>query len=241
MESYSFIHSFIHSFTMTEQIPVILTSSTQDQTGGQNSPAGSSTEDLEDSVLHFRPHHLRPQDLRHVNSFSSVSSYENSEVDEDENDVERDNTASDSSSPSTLHQANVKTFAPSASSPLAKSHHSRPQEQRPGGGTLLRPAGKAHDWYAGGRVTSHGRWFRDSQNRTLLMRGVNLCGNSKLPTTPNGSTHLNEGFFDHRNVCFLGRPFPRDQADEHFSRLKRWGLTFVRLLVPWEALEHSGP
>ncbi|KAG0196470.1 hypothetical protein BGX33_001603, partial [Mortierella sp. NVP41] len=50
-----------------------------------------------------------------------------------------------------------------------------------------------------------------------------------------------ERFFGHRNVCFLGRPFPRDQADEHFSRLRRWGLTFVRLLVPWEALEHSGP
>ena len=105
----------------------------------------------------------------------------------------------------------------------------------------MRPAGKAHDWYSGGRITSHGRWFRDSQNRTLLLRGVNLCGNSKLPTTPNGSSHLNEGFFDHRNVCFLGRPFPLDQAHEHFSRLQRWGLTFVRMLVPWEALEHSGP
>ncbi|KAI8605323.1 glycoside hydrolase superfamily [Dissophora ornata] len=125
-------------------------------------------------------------------------------------------------------------------SPTAKPR-TRAQDRRPGGGTALRPAGKAHDWYSGGRITSHGRWFRDSQNRTLLLRGVNLCGNSKLPTTPNGSTHLNEGFFDHRNVCFLGRPFARDQADEHFSRLKRWGLTFVRLLVPWEALEHSGP
>ncbi|KAG0088460.1 hypothetical protein BGZ93_010415 [Podila epicladia] len=114
-------------------------------------------------------------------------------------------------------------------------------QRRPGGGTLLRPAGRAHDWYSGGRITSHGRWFRDTQSRTLLLRGVNLCGNSKLPTTPNGSSHLNEGFFDHRNVCFLGRPFPRDQADEHFSRLKSWGMTFVRLLVPWEALEHSGP
>ena len=227
---------------MADQTTMILNSSTKVQTSGQSSPAGSSTEDLEDSVLNFRPHHLRPQDLKHANSFSSVSSYENSEVDEDEdeNEADRDSSSSDPSSPSTLHQANSKTFAPSASSPLAKSH-TRPQEQRPGGGTLLRPAGKAHDWYAGGRVTSHGRWFRDSQNRTLLMRGVNLCGNSKLPTTPNGSSHLNEGFFDHRNVCFLGRPFPRDQADEHFSRLKRWGLTFVRLLVPWEALEHSGP
>ncbi|KAK5799202.1 glycoside hydrolase superfamily [Linnemannia elongata] len=123
----------------------------------------------------------------------------------------------------------------------AVSANTRKGERRPGGGSSLRPAGKAHDWYSGGRITSNGRWFRDSQNRTLLLRGVNLCGNSKLPTTPNGSTHLNEGFFDHRNVCFLGRPFPRDQADEHFSRLRRWGLTFVRLLVPWEALEHSGP
>ncbi|KAK3814736.1 MAG: glycoside hydrolase superfamily [Linnemannia gamsii] len=123
----------------------------------------------------------------------------------------------------------------------APASNARKGERRPGGGSSLRPAGKANDWYSGGRITTNGRWFRDSQNRTLLLRGVNLCGNSKLPTTPNGSTHLNEGFFDHRNVCFLGRPFPRDQADEHFSRLRRWGLTFVRLLVPWEALEHSGP
>ncbi|KAG0280861.1 hypothetical protein BGZ95_008288 [Linnemannia exigua] len=209
-----------------DNAPIVIhnTNSTNDQASDQSSPAESPTEE--------------PQDLRHANSFSSVSSYESSEV--DENEVDRDNAMPDPSSPSTLHQSNQKSFAPSASSPLA-TPHSRPLEQRPGGGTSLRPAGKAHDWYSGGRVTSHDRWFRDSQNRTLLMRGVNLCGSSKLPTTPNGSSHLNEGFFDHRNVCFLGRPFPRDQADEHFSRLKRWGLTFVRLLVPWEALEHSGP
>jgi len=27
----------------------------------------------------------------------------------------------------------------------------------------------------------------------------------------------------------------------HLSRLKNWGFTFIRLIVPWEALEHSGP
>ncbi|KAJ3077100.1 hypothetical protein HDU98_008535 [Podochytrium sp. JEL0797] len=48
-------------------------------------------------------------------------------------------------------------------------------------------------------------------------------------------------FFNHRDVSFIGRPFPLQDADEHFQRLKAWGLTFVRLLVTWEALEHKGP
>ncbi|KAG0302259.1 hypothetical protein BGZ98_007660 [Dissophora globulifera] len=153
--------------------------------------------------------------------------------------IPSDNEKSSSSSEEERAVATINRSSSSRTSPSAAA--TRKNERRPGGGTQMRSAGKAHDWYSGGRITSHGRWFRDSQNRTLLLRGVNLCGNSKLPTTPNGSTHLNEGFFDHRNVCFMGRPFPRDEADEHFSRLKRWGLTFVRLLVPWEALEHSGP
>ncbi|KAF8926614.1 hypothetical protein BGZ58_011050 [Dissophora ornata] len=194
-----------------------------------------------ESDLSFRPHHLRPQG-RHASSFTSLSSYASSESDEDRDGNLR--SSDQLPAAASLEEATGVAIAmpppSSPHSPTAKPR-TRAQDRRPGGGTALRPAGKAHDWYSGGRITSHGRWFRDSQNRTLLLRGVNLCGNSKLPTTPNGSTHLNEGFFDHRNVCFLGRPFARDQADEHFSRLKRWGLTFVRLLVPWEALEHSGP
>ena len=44
-----------------------------------------------------------------------------------------------------------------------------------------------------------------------------------------------------RGVSFIGRPFPLDEADEHFARLQEWGFSFLRLLVPWEAVEHAGP
>ncbi|TPX37623.1 hypothetical protein SmJEL517_g00430 [Synchytrium microbalum] len=82
-------------------------------------------------------------------------------------------------------------------------------------------------------------FFKDSKNRILQLRGVNLSGSCKLPIGK--PSHEPAGFFDDVNITFVGRPFPLDQADEHLSRLRHWGYNFLRYCVTWEAIEHAGP
>ena len=90
-------------------------------------------------------------------------------------------------------------------------------------------------------ITAEGRWFKDEDGRTLILHGVNLSGGSKVPANPPGYTHLTDSLDERRNVSFVGRPFPLEEADDHFGRLAHWGLDFLRLVVTWEALEHEAP
>jgi len=95
-------------------------------------------------------------------------------------------------------------------------------------------------------VANQGAWFRDDQGRRVLLRGINFQAGSKLPAVPadQRGTHMaNAEFTNYQTtpVSFVGRPFAVEEIDFHLGRLRVMGLTVLRFLITWEAVEHEGP
>jgi len=91
------------------------------------------------------------------------------------------------------------------------------------------------------RLRIEGRRFRDSENREVTLRGINVAGDAKCPAEPDLPSHIPENFFEGDDVSFVGRPFSVEEAHTHFSRLKGWGYNTIRYIFTWEAVEHAGP
>jgi hypothetical protein len=48
-------------------------------------------------------------------------------------------------------------------------------------------------------------------------------------------------FEDSLESLFPIFPFEPFRSPNHLARLRNWGITFIRFVVPWEAIEHGGP
>ncbi|KAK3376788.1 glycoside hydrolase family 5 protein [Lasiosphaeria ovina] len=94
---------------------------------------------------------------------------------------------------------------------------------------------------AGFRFTIEDGKFRDAHGRQVILRGINVAGDAKYPNQPDQPSHIPDNFFDGDNVKFTGKPFPKDEAHLHFSRLKRCGYNTIRYVFTWEAIEAAGP
>jgi hypothetical protein len=91
------------------------------------------------------------------------------------------------------------------------------------------------------RLTIDGRTFRDSDNRQVTLRGINVAADAKYPASPDLPSNILDKFFDGDNVSFVGRPFTLEEADMHFARLRHWGYNTIRYIFTWEAIESVGP
>ncbi|CAK7208701.1 hypothetical protein SCUCBS95973_000191 [Sporothrix curviconia] len=83
--------------------------------------------------------------------------------------------------------------------------------------------------------------FKDTLGRQILLRGINVAGDAKLPSSPDMPSHIAQGFFEGDDVNFHQRPFPKEDAHLHFSRLKKMGYNTIRYVFTWEAIEAAGP
>lgn len=87
----------------------------------------------------------------------------------------------------------------------------------------------------------------DTQGRKRVLKGINVDLAMKFPTKPNMPSYEGDGldpndvFFDGDNLTFVGRPFPLEEAELHWNRIKTWGFNTIRYLLTWEAIEHAGP
>lgn len=91
------------------------------------------------------------------------------------------------------------------------------------------------------RLTIEDGRFCDGHGRQIVLRGINVAGDAKFPSKPDQPSHVADDFFEGDRVSFVGRPFPRDEAPLHFSRLKRCGYNTIRYVFTWEAIEAAGP
>ncbi|MCA9537519.1 MAG: cellulase family glycosylhydrolase [Myxococcales bacterium] len=110
-----------------------------------------------------------------------------------------------------------------------------------------------------GREVIHQRpHLMDGHGRYLHIRGINVSGSHKAPPTEAFPSRyplpddpalaercqrvpLAEACVPSRDVSYVGRPFPLDEADRWFGELAGLGFNAVRLITNWESIQPYRP
>src|SRR5262249_23634616 len=92
-----------------------------------------------------------------------------------------------------------------------------------------------------GKLCTQGKYFKDPSGRTVILRGVNLAGSSKIPAflalprrdaAVGTGVLLINGVMDTSAFDFIG-----NSDFSELDPLVTWGMNVIRLLFVWEAYE----
>lgn len=86
--------------------------------------------------------------------------------------------------------------------------------------------------------------FKDTDGRTIILRGINLAGDSKgpLPANPNAPYSItSQAACCEQDISYMNTPFPLEEADAHIERIVQAGYNVIRYIFTWDAIEHEGP
>lgn len=83
------------------------------------------------------------------------------------------------------------------------------------------------------KVTVDRHYLKDAYGRYVYLRGINVGGTNKIPVKPGPAEDPLS-----LPVSYVGRPFPIEDADTWFGRIKNeFGFNSIRLVIMWEAVE----
>lgn len=99
------------------------------------------------------------------------------------------------------------------------------------------------------RTHTYLNYFKDAHGRYVYFHGLNVSGSNKFPANDDpcfASAGINNTGIPcspkHDEIpTFVGKPFPIEEADKHFSQLRKLGFNSIRFALQWEGIQPVGP